>query len=107
MRDPEIFAEVVLIVTWLVSTLVFVLLVLRLIVHRRAGLNTPAIIASDTLVTLSWICSTLAVSLDTWEESRMIQSHTGTLTPDEMLISWIVCSSCLRPVFKRADSNSS
>lgn len=83
MGDVPVTAEGMLVLTWTLNMLVFVLLVLRLIVHRRPGLNTPAVICSDALVLLSWLFGTSAIGTDAWKYSLEIHGRTRKISLEE------------------------
>lgn len=87
MEDVSVSAEGMLGLTWTLNFLVFVLLVLRLVVHRRPGLNTPAIVASDILVFISWLFGISAIGTDAWKYNQEIQARVRELTPEEHAIA--------------------
>lgn len=87
MEDVPVSAEGMLGLTWTLNLLVFVLLVLRLVVHRRPGLNTPAIITSDILVFISWLFGISAIGTDAWKYNQEIQSRVRKLSPEEVAIA--------------------
>lgn len=84
--DIPIAAEGMLVMTWTLNMTVFVLLVLRLAVHRRSGLKTPAIVTSDALVVVSWLFGISAIGTDAWKYSKEIQGRTRRLSEEEVAL---------------------
>lgn len=87
MEDVPVTAEGMLALTWTLNVLVFVLLVLRLAVHRRPGLNTTAVMTSDALVFISWLFGVASIATDAWKYNQEIQSRTRALSPEEQAIA--------------------
>ena len=78
--DVPISAEGLLALTWGLNSLVFTVLVIRLVLHRRQKLKGPAIVISDVLICISFFFGIAAISTDAWKYSKEIEARTHKLS---------------------------
>ena len=77
--DVPISTEGLLALTWGLNSLVFVVLVIRLVLHRRQKLKGPAIVISDALICISFFFGIAVISTDAWKYSKEIEARTHKL----------------------------
>lgn len=87
VKDVPISAEGLLALTWILNLIVFIFLFLRLMLNRRQGLKTPAIIISDVLVVASWIFGVASISTDAWKYNLEIEGRSRELAASELTIA--------------------
>ncbi|KAG0634906.1 hypothetical protein HOY80DRAFT_1140305 [Tuber brumale] len=78
--DVPVSTEGLLALTWGLNSLVFVVLVIRLVLHRRQRLKGPAIVISDALICVSFFFGIAAIATDAWKYSKEIEARTHKLS---------------------------
>ncbi|PUU78902.1 hypothetical protein B9Z19DRAFT_28771 [Tuber borchii] len=78
--DVPICAEGFLALSWGLNSLVFAILVIRLVLHRRQKLKGPAIVISDVLICISFFFGIALISMDAWMYSKEIEARTRKLS---------------------------